>query len=270
MKINSPIRYFGGKGTMFNNIIEHFPTPETYNTYIEPFGGSYTIGIKAGNDYYLPPNEIYNDLEKNVYSLFKVLSEEDLYEQFKHKCDLVYYNEDIRNEFRHKLRYEELDLVDRAFMFFFVNRSSHNGIGGFSTNLTVRRNMSKSVSDMLSAIDRMDELHQRISRLIVLNQDGIKLINKYNTDNCFLYCDPPYEQSTRTNARYAVDMDSDKHDEFIDACINSNAKILISGYDCEKYDKLIDNGFHKIQFEVNTISGKMEPKTKVETLWKNY
>lgn len=40
MRLNSPIRYFGGKGTMFNNIIEQFPLPETYNTYIEPFGGN--------------------------------------------------------------------------------------------------------------------------------------------------------------------------------------------------------------------------------------
>lgn len=123
---------------------------------------------------------------------------------------------------------------------------------------------------MLSAIDRMDELHQRLSRIIVLNQDGIKLIDKYNTPNCFLYCDPPYEQSTRTSARYAVDMTGDKHDEFIESCIKSNAKILISGYDCEKYDKLLDNGFEKIQFKVNTISGQMKPKTKTETLWKNY
>ncbi len=44
--MNSPIKYFGGKGTMFNNIIDYFPPRETYDTYIEPFGGSYSIGLK--------------------------------------------------------------------------------------------------------------------------------------------------------------------------------------------------------------------------------
>jgi len=45
--MNAPIKYFGGKGTMFNEIIKYFPDPSTYNTYIEPFGGSYSIGLKT-------------------------------------------------------------------------------------------------------------------------------------------------------------------------------------------------------------------------------
>lgn len=151
-----------------------------------------------------------------------------------------------------------------------MNRTSHNGIGGLSVNTVVRRNMSKSVSDMLSCIDRLPELHQRLSRCIVLNQDGINLIEKYNKENVFIYSDPPYEWSTRTSVRYKVDMDREGHLKFIDACLNSKAKILISGYDCEIYDALTDANFTKIKFEVNTIGGNMKPKTKVETLWKNY
>ena len=34
--------------------------------------------------------------------------------------------------------------------------------------------------------------------------------------------------------------------------------------------KLTDNGWEKIQFEVNTTSGTHKPKTKVETIWRNY
>ena len=39
------------------------------------------------------------------------------------------------------------------------------------------------------------------------------------------------------------------------ACISSNAKILISGYDNPIYTKLEDNGFKKVLFDVNTIDG---------------
>jgi DNA adenine methylase len=130
--------------------------------------------------------------------------------------------------------------------------------------------MSKSISDFLSAVDRLPEIHDRLSRVIVTNTDGIELIKKYNQENVFLYCDPPYEQSTRTSTRYNVDMDREGHLEFLDAVINSKSKILISGYDCELYDTLVENGFEKIQFEVKTISGNFTPKTKIETLWKNY
>jgi DNA adenine methylase len=151
-----------------------------------------------------------------------------------------------------------------------VNRTSHNGIGGFSMNTHVRRGMSKAVSDFLSAIDRLPELHDRLSKVIVTNTDGIKLIEKYNNPNTLLYCDPPYEQSTRTGARYNVDMDREGHVNFLNSVINSKSKILISGYDCELYDTLIENGFTKHQFDVKTIDGNFEKKTKVETVWKNY
>ena len=67
--MQTPIKYFGGKNLMFKNIIKHFPSPDTYNSYIEPFGGSYAIGLRLNP---IPPIEIYNDLEQNVYSLYKV------------------------------------------------------------------------------------------------------------------------------------------------------------------------------------------------------
>lgn len=265
-KLQPPIRYFGGKNTMYNQIIKHFPLPGTYDTYIEPFGGSYGIGLKINP----PPIEIYNDLDKNVYSLYKVLSDPEMFQRFKERCDLIFYNESLRSDFKGYLKKDNLSIEDRAFFFFYVNRTSHNGIGGFSKNVYVRRNMSKSISDFLSSIDRLPELHNRLSRVLVCNMDGIKLIQKYNSQNILIYNDVPYEQSTRTSTRYAVDMDRKDHERFLDAVINSNAKILISGYDCELYDKLIENGFKKISFNVKTIGGNFKQKTKIETLWKNY
>ena len=264
--MNSPIRYYGGKGTMFNNIIELFPSKDQFDTYVEPYGGSFSIGLKKD-----PTEvEIYNDLEQNVYSLYKVLSDKNLYPIFKEKCDLAVYCDDFRREYKDKLKEADIDIVDRAFYFFYVNRTSHNGNGGFSLNSSIRRGMSKAVSDFLSCIDRLPELHERLSRLIVSNVDGVSLIRKYNKENSFLYCDPPYEQSTRSGARYKVDMDRKQHEDFLSAVIESKAKILISGYDCDLYKDLTNNGFEIISFQVNTVDTKFNPKTKTEYLWLNY
>jgi DNA adenine methylase len=264
--MNSPIRYFGSKGNMYNNIIKHFPNKEEFDTYVEPYGGTFVVGLKK------EPSkiEVYNDLEQNVYSLYKVISDKDMFETFKHKCDLTIYSEDLRKDFKDKLKFDDLDLITRAFYFFYVNRTSHNGIGGFSTNSSIRRGMSKAVSDFLSCIDRLPELHERLSRVIVSNTDGVKLIRKYDAPNNLIYCDPPYEQSTRTGARYKVDMDRTGHIEFLDAVIESKSKIIISGYECDLYDRLTDNGFKKLNFEVKTIDGNFNKKTKIETLWMNY
>lgn len=264
--MNSPIRYFGSKGTMYNNIIKHFPNKEEFDTYIEPYGGTFVVGLKK------EPSkiEVYNDLEQNVYSLYKVISDKDMFEQFKQKCDLTIYSEDLRKDFKEKLKFDDLDIITRAFYFFYVNRTSHNGIGGFSMNSSIRRGMSKAVSDFLSCIDRLPELHERLSRVIISNTDGVKLIRKYNAPNNLLYLDPPYEQSTRTSARYKVDMDRNGHIEFLDAVIESKSKIIISGYECDLYERLTDNGFKKLNFEVKTIDGNFNKKTKIETLWMNY
>ncbi len=137
-------------------------------------------------------------------------------------------------------------------------------------NTHVRRSMSKAISDYLSSIDRLPELHDRLSKVIISNTDGIGLIKKYNKSDTLIYCDPPYEQSTRTDARYKVDMDREGHNRFLEAVIESKSKILISGYECELYNVLTENGFTKHQFEVKTMDGNFKKKTKVETLWKNY
>lgn len=267
--MNTPIKYFGGKNLMFKNIIKHFPSRDSYNTYIEPFGGSFSLALKMDQPAEI---EIYNDLERNVYSLYKVLSTERLFIKFKEKCDLSIYSEDLRKEYKIKLKRNNLDIIDKAFYFFYINRTSHNGVGGISLNMVVRRKMSKSISDFLSAIDRLPELHQRLSNVIVLNRDGIELIKKYNNkENVLMYLDPPYLLSCRTLARYKVDMTNEQQVELIDTIINSKCKILLSAYKNDLYDnKLLNNGWKRIDFEVKTITGNFKPKTKIESLYLNY
>ena len=265
-RIVPPIKYYGGKGNMINQIIKYIPEDEKLTTYIEPFGGSYSVGLSLN----CFTNEIYNDLEENVYSLYKVISDKELYDEFKLKCDLSIYSEDLRKEYKIKLKSNELNLVDRAFYFFYVNRTSYNGIGAFSYNDYVRRKMSKSASDFLSAIDRLPELHQRLSKVVIFNRDGLSLLEQYDKDNVFFYLDPPYVQNTRSSARYIVDMDDSIQNEFIDKLLNlKNAKFLLSGYENDLYDEKLKH-FHKISFNVKTVDAHRNKKNKIETLWMNY
>lgn len=266
--MNLPIRYYGGKGGMYKQIIQWFPDRSKYKTYIEPFGGSYSIGFNAN---LTDKQEIYNDKEKNVYTLFKVLVDDKKFEEFKRRCDLVFYMEDFRKECKDKLKKDKFeDDIDRAFCFFYSNRTSHNSIGGFSKSTCIRRGMSKSVSDMLSSIDGLLEVHNRLSTVTVVNRDAIDLINEYDRDNAFFYCDPPYEWSTRTTARYECDMSVDEHYNFVRAIVHRKAKFLVSGYNCDTYCYLEENGFKRVDFVVNTIDGNAVPKEKTESLWMNY
>ncbi|GAG89755.1 unnamed protein product, partial [marine sediment metagenome] len=175
-------------------------------------------------------------------------------------------------EYKNSLKRDKLSLEDRAYKYFFVNRTSVNGVGGFGCATgVVRRNMSKSVSDFLASIDNLPEIHQRLSRVIIENRDAIELIEKYDRDKVFFYLDPPYHHSTRTQTRYVVDMSAEQQEALIDCLLNiKKAKVLLSGYNCKNYDALCKKEWKRIDFKVKTQDGNRKGKIKIESLWLNY
>ena len=276
--MHSPIRYFGGKGGMYSKIIAEFPSDfgthikstskGDADVYIEPYGGGASVLFHKEQS----PIEIYNDIDHNVCSLFFVLADKKKFKQFKSKCDVTYYSREIFKKFVKSLREDDLDMVERAFRFFYVNRVAYNGVGGFSSIVKyVRNGMSKPVSDMLSAIKNLPEVHNRLSTVIIENGLAIDLIEKYDDPHVLFYLDPPYHHSTRTEARYDVDMSDEEHELLIMSLLRiKKARVLLSGYQCELYDKLTEKGWHRVDFDVKTQDGKRNSKKKVESLWRNY
>ena len=264
--MNPPVKYFGGKFNMMKNVTKHFPKDNEYKIFIDTYGGSGAVLLSRPLTGHV---EIYNDIYLNVYSLFKCLSDKTFFSLFKEKCDLAIYSATLRKEYKELLKTDApIPLVDRAFYFWYVNRTSHNGIGGWSVNCCIRRKMSKATSDFL-CINRMPELHDRLSAVIIENRDAIELMEKYNQENVFIYADPPYHQDTRGATRYVHDYTNEQQEKFIDFVLKSKAKILISGYICKPYERL-ESKFKRIDFEVKTMDGNFNKKTKVESLWKNY
>lgn len=243
---------------MTNIIINQFP--DNYDIYVEGFGGGASVLFNKPQG----GIEVYNDLEENVYSLFKVLSDSNAFNRLKERMDLTFYSAQLREEHKELLS-TELSIEDRAYYFLYVNRSSFNGVGGFSATHIVRRNMSKSTSDFLSMIDKLPEIHNRLSSVIIEHRDIMDLIDKYDKPNVFMYLDPPYVISTRASSqKYQCDMTDEQHKQLVDRLLNCKCKWLISGYDNPIYDKLTEK-YGKITFK--------SPNSKsfaMETLWKNY
>ena len=243
---------------MTDIIINQFP--KDYDIYVEGFGGGASVLFQKTQVWI----EVYNDLEENVYSLFKVLSDKEMFERLKARMDLTYYSAQIREEYKELLK-TEVSLEDRAYYFLCVNRSSFNGVGGFSTTHIVRRNMSKSTSDFLSMIDKLPETHNRLSSVIIEHRDIMDLIDKYDRSNVFMYLDPPYVISTRASSqKYECDMTDEQHKKLVDRLLACRCKWLVSGYDNSIYDKLT-NKFGKMEFK-SPNSGS----SATEILWKNY
>jgi DNA adenine methylase len=256
--MKSPIKYYGGKSYMTKIILSHFP--KEYDIYVEGFGGGASVLFEKAQE----GIEVYNDLGENVYSLFKVLSDKDKFDELKHRLDLTPYSHQLRDEYKELLK-GKLSLEDRAYYFIYVNKSSFNGVGGFSTTMLVRRNMSKSCSDYLSMIDKLPNIHNRLSSVIIEHRDIMELLKKYDGEKTFFYLDPPYVKSTRSSSTtYEVEMSDDRHREMLDFLLACKSKVLISGYNHPIYDCL--NGkFERVDFQSpNSCSDRLE------SLWKNY
>jgi len=212
--MKSPIKYYGGKSYMTNIIINHFP--KEYDIYVEGFGGGASVLFQKDKT----ALEVYNDLGENVYSLFKVLSDKEMFLKLKERMDLAVYSAQLREEYKKDLK-TNLSLEDRAYKFLYVNRSSFNGVGGFSTTMIVRRNMSKSTSDFLAMIDKLPEIHNRLSSVIIEHRDIFDLLDKYNKENVFMYLDPPYVKETRlSNQLYECEMTDEQHLQLCEKIIN--------------------------------------------------
>ncbi len=263
--MKSVITYFGGKGLISKKIIHHFPI--LYSIYIEAYGGGASILFSK------PPTplEIYNDIYENVYSLFKVLSNKILFKEFKELCDLSFFSRQLREEFADDLKRDDLTLVERAFRYWYTNRTSHTRGDTLAANTSVRRKMSKSVSDFLTSIDNLSAIHNRLSKVIIEKQDALKLLKKYDVSTTFAYLDPPYHHDTRTDKRYNHDLTNEQQEILVDYLLTSKSKILLSGYKNSEYTRLEEYGWKRIDFPVK-ISGGVDNKAgiKVESLWKNY
>lgn len=240
--MRSIIKYYGGKHYMAKYLLELIPK---HDLYIEPFFG-------GGNMFFSkPPSkmEIVNDLADNIYALYKVIADENKYKKLQHRLELTPYHSKFRNDYKQKLN-EELTIEDRAFYYLYVNRTSFNGVGGFSCTKLIRNNMIRSAYDYLSLIPQLDKIHNRLRNAVVENKDALELIKKYDDDDVFFYLDPPYIQSTRkSNQKYMIEMSDKDHEKMIDLILKSKAKIMLSGYDNEIYNKLVENKWNRLELE---------------------
>lgn len=258
--MQNAIKYYGGKAGMTKFLLPLFP--KDYDVFVDAFGGSASVLLAEERPKVI---EIYNDLGENVYALYKTIGDEETFKQLQMKLELTPYSEQFRREYKEKLKEKDLSLLDRAFYFMYVNRTSFNGVGGFSTTLFKRRDLSKEVSVYLSSIAGLEELHQRLSSVVFEHKDIFKILDKYDKEDSFIYLDPPYVHDTRlSGTRYEVEMTNDEHERFVNRLLTMKAKVMVSGYDNNIYEPL-NKHFHRYEF-VSPLSRS----NKTEVVWLNY
>lgn len=274
-RVSSPISWLGGKSRMVNKLLPMLPE---HRVYVEPFGGggSLLLGKEPS------PVEVYNDLDSGLVNFFRVLRDPALVGQLIFKASATPYS---REEYSHCLATWESceDPVERAYRWFVVSRFSFGGIFGNSWGSSVSastRGMAQVASSWLSAVQRLEIVHQRIMRIQVDNQDFRKVIPRYDTPNTLFYVDPPYVPATRKGGKYRHEMSLDDHRALVDLLLALKGMALLSGYEHAVYRPLEKAGWKKRSWQTvccvagrtrhNGLQGKGQAKAKqsrTECVW---
>ena len=264
MKIQYPVmRYHGGKFRLAPWVMGFFPE---HHTYVEPFGGAAGILMQKKPS----QSEVYNDLDGDIVNVFRVLQNPELSTQLTEKLRVTPY---AREEF--VTSYEEsTDPVEQARRTL-IRSSMAFGSGGATKNRSgfrvdsARNGTAAQLWPKYPAL--IKQFCDRLQGVIIENKDAIGVIENHDRQDTLFYVDPPYVLNTRRAGSktkiYRHEMTDDQHQDLIQALVNIKGFVVLSGYDNEAYNDLLQ-GWEKHQKEA-TIAGNRGSSTRTECLWLN-
>lgn len=228
------LRYHGGKWRLAPWIIGFFPV---HRVYVEPFGGAASVlMLKAP-----ARSEIYNDLDAEVVSLFRVLRDPARAAELR---ELIRLTPFARDEYdaAHDLNAGEVErarrLVIRSFMGFGSRGASTLAPTGF--RVTYQDGDGLPCRDWVGMPEAMDAIIERLAGVLIEHRPGTEVMARFDGPDVLHYADPPYVLSTR-NARqetYQHEMTDEDHRVLAATLHSLQGFVVLSGYRSAMYDEL--------------------------------
>jgi DNA adenine methylase len=293
--ITQPLKYHGGKAYLAG-LIHELASKIKYTHRVIPFFGG---GAEFWNMEYEGISEVINDIDGRLMNFYRVLQDDILFERFMCKIYVTPFSETLWHEANNYNGYYQLKIkslmnesligkpnndneeicnlrVTAAFYFFILVRQSMAGrMRSFSplSKTRTRRGMNEQAASWLSAIEGLPAVHERLRRVVILNNDGISVIKKEDSETTLFILDPPYLSSTRTAKQvYEFEMSETQHKELLDTLSKIRGKFILCGYDNDLYDEYKTKfNWNKVEKELpnNAASGDTK-RRMIECLWSNF
>ena len=207
----SVIAYFGGKSSnvFIEFINSKIPKDGSIKTYVEPFSGS--MGTYMDDDKLKFDVVIYNDKNRHQVNLYKCCAEPEVFVQHLQnlkntllqttekdplkKWDFYksIYKEYQKNDFLDDMDFE-IGNYEKAAIYAFLITSAHNSVyprgAGFNG---YKKDKDKLKLDVLIDKLKKNKYTGKLKSITeFLNIDFEELINQYDSEDTYLYLDPPY------------------------------------------------------------------------------
>lgn len=186
------LRWVGGKSRLAEQIISTFPP---HKRYIEPFFGAGWVYFKKE-----PSDEsIINDINSDLTNLYIVIRDQpqDLVRMISYTPPSEeYFNGLMDIYWNHKELWSEMPSLQRAFGYYYLIKSSFNGMGkSFSVFSATAWNAG--------ILETIEKVSQRLKKSTsILNRDYQTILDDFATEKTLVYLDPPYAVTIDNSAMY--------------------------------------------------------------------
>lgn len=257
-----PLKYHGGKYYLSSWIISKFPSDYVSLNYYEPFLGGASVFLRK-----LPSiSENLSDLDNSLINFYQVLTStcdglKDLLKTLAyHQGNFLWFSQAATTS-----------KLDEAINFYVKNRMSRGGLGeSFAWSNRLRGGKPGDQNAWETSIENLSEVAKKLRRASISCQSYSSILPVL-LPNAFIYLDPPYLPETRTALNtYNIEMDKKDHEDMLALIKASPAKILLSGYENDLYNKELSSWNRFEKTVVNNASQAKKKNTRKEVLWANY
>ncbi len=248
------LKYPGAKNLIADWIISYMPK---HDVYLELFSGSAAVLLNKTRCHI----ETLNDIDGDIVNFFCILR--DYPEELRRVIDLTPFGRD-----EYKNAFEETnDPVERArrycvkFWQGFGNSQLYQN-GFRSGQQSISPNPAGAWAELPAV---MEEVAERLKGVQIENLPAVEILSRYDTEDVFIYADPPYLPDIRKTHLYKHEMSYADHEKLLEALKNHPGPVMISGYDNDLYDTML-SGWRKAYKDTTAECGIK----RTEVLWMNY
>jgi DNA adenine methylase len=275
--IQAPLKTPGGKAPLAQQIIGAFP-PHLH--YVEPYAGG--LGVLLAKD---PEgvSEVVNDVDGRLTNFWVVLADHELFRLFERTALATPFCQarweaarDYADLLKQGARRGDgpIGRVTDAVEYFVLVRQSFAGRRKSFAPLSrtrTRRGMNEQASAWMGAVDGLREVHTRLRRVVILNDDALRVIEQQDGPMTLQYMDPPYMLGTRTTPdHYEHEMTDQHHHDLIDLVKTLKSKVVISTYPNSIYEGGLSQ-WNRLDMDVpNQMSASARKRRMTERLYMNY
>jgi DNA adenine methylase len=213
-------------------------------------------------------SEIYNDLDRGVVNLFRVLRDPVAAAELQQLLSLTPF---AREEFEASYAEDNVAPIEwarrfvvRSFMGFGSDSCNKARATGFRANA---RNAGTSTgADWSHYPDNLPAIVDRLRGVIIENRPAIEVMRFFDGPSTLFYVDPPYVMSMRSNSPgvYSHEMTGNDHYELGIFLLGLSGMVVLSGYRNKLYDEIFAQ-WERHDHLTKTNGGQH----RVESLWLN-